>query len=280
MHVRAHHVDFEDEVYERYPLGKLLGEGAFSEVYSAVDLDNNNEKVAIKIIRKLSKEDLWTSRKGAQKDEIKVLMLLNHPNIIKFKEFYQTRDKIFLLEEYCDGGNLQEVIRKEKGLCETRAKQVFKQCLTAVQYLHEIDIIHRDIKSENILFKEKGVDDIRLLDFGLSRLMPRAELVTTSAVGTLDYKAPEICARKPYGNSCDIWSLGVVLYDMLTGSLPCLFSSEENVITFAQDGVRLAGPKWDEISAEAKDLVSNLLVFEPEKRLTCKTALEHEWFNT
>lgn len=271
----------DNDVLNKYKFGFLLGEGAYSEVFLATNTESG-DKVAIKRIPKLGKDDLWTKRKGAQNDEITLLMLLNHPKIIKLKEFFETRDKLFLVQEYCAGGNLYEMIRREKkdgGMSETKIKNIFIQLLQAVSYLHSLNIVHRDIKSENILLKERYTDDIRLLDFGLSRLMPRAELLMTS-VGTLDYKAPEICLRRPYGAACDLWSLGVVLYEMLSGELPCLFTSEESVVAYANGGVSFVGNQWNNVSDSAKDLIRHLLVLEPEKRYTCEEALSCKWLSS
>jgi len=270
----------ENDILSKYKFGFSLGEGAYSEVFLATSLETG-DKVAIKRVQKLSKNDLWTKRKGAQHDEIRLLMLVNHPKIIKLKEFFETRDKLYIVQEYCAGGSLSDMIRREKkegGLSETRAKNIFIQLLQAVNYLHSLNIVHRDIKSENVLLKERYTDDVRLLDFGLSRLMPRAELLMTS-VGTLDYKAPEVCMRKPYGTACDCWSLGVVLYELLSGELPCLFTSEESVVAYATDGVSFSGSKWNHVSEAAKDLIRNLLVLEPEQRYTTQKALSCEWLS-
>jgi len=271
----------ENDVLSKYKFEFSLGEGAYAEVFLATNAETG-EKVAIKRVQKLSKDDLWTKRKGAQKEEIKLLMLVNHPKIIKLVEFFETRDKLYMVQEYCAGGNLSDMLRREKkegGLSEKRAKNIFIQLLQAVKYLHSLNIVHRDIKSENVLLKERITDDVRLLDFGLSRLMPRAELLMTS-VGTLDYKAPEVCLRKPYGAACDCWSLGVVLYELLSGELPCLFTSEESVVAYANDGVSFSGSKWNYISESAKDLIRNLLVLEPEKRFTCEDALSCAWLSS
>lgn len=270
----------ENDVQRKYKFGFLLGEGAYSEVFLGTSTENG-DKVAIKRIHKLSKGDLWTKRKEAQKDEIKLLLLLNHPKIIKLKEFYETRDKLYLVQEYCAGGNLSDMIRRERKegeLTESRIKNIFIQLLQAVSYLHSLNIVHRDIKSENILLKERYTDDLRLLDFGLSRLMPRTELLMTS-VGTLDYKAPEICLRRPYGTACDLWSIGVVLYEMLSGEVPCLFTSEESVVDYANNGVTFSD-KFNNVSESAKDLVRHLLVLEPEKRYTCEEALSCKWLSS
>lgn len=265
------------DILNKYNFGFILGEGAYSEVFLATNRQTG-EKVAIKRVHKLSKDDMWTRRKGAQKDEIRLLMLLNHVKIIKLKDFFETRDKLYIVLEYCAGGNLHDLVKREGGVSETRAKNIFIQLLQAVSHMHASNIVHRDIKSENVLLKEKYTDDVRLLDFGLSRIMPRTELLMTS-VGTLDYKAPEVCLNKPYGAACDSWSLGVVLYEMLCGEPPCLFSSEENVVAFAKDGVRFTNKKWANVSEPAKDLIRHLLVFEPEKRYNCEEALTCQWLS-
>jgi len=271
----------ENDILSKYKFGFLLGEGAYSEVFLGTSTETG-DKVAIKRIHKLAKDDLWTKRKGAQKDEIKLLMLLNHPKIIKLKEFFETRDKLYLVQEFCAGGNLSDMIRRERkagGWTESRIKNIFIQLLQALSYLHSQNIVHRDIKTENILLKERYTDDVRLLDFGLSRLMPRTELLMTS-VGTLDYKAPEICMRKPYGAACDLWSLGVVLYEMLSGELPSLFESDESVVAYANSGVSFSGNIWNNVSESAKDLLEHLLVLEPEKRYTCEEALSCKWLSS
>lgn len=116
------------ELLNKYSLGLVLGEGGYSEVFLATHKETG-DNVAIKRVHKLSKDDMWTKRKGAQKDEVKLLMVLNHPKIIKLIDFFETREKLYIIQEYCSGGNLSDLIRKEGGLSETRAKiYLFNYC--------------------------------------------------------------------------------------------------------------------------------------------------------
>lgn len=258
-----------------YILGRLLGEGAFGNVHLATSM-KTGDIYAIKIIRKLSQRDLWTTRKNAQEEEMKLLGQIDHPKIVKMVDNFASDYKFYMVMEYCAGSILLDTIYKQKGLSEDTARYIFQQILHAVSYLHSLDIIHRDIKSENIIYKEKSGNEVKLMDFGLSRIMSRSQLVMTNA-GTLYYKAPEICLQQPYGKPCDCWSLGILLYEMLCGELPCNFWDDSSVISFAQRGVDFKHTKWVLISQEAKDLVSNLLVFKPEERYTCEQALKSSW---
>jgi len=165
-------------------------------------------------------------------------------------------------------------------LTEEKAKEIYHQILDAIHYLHNQNIAHRDIKPENILLKSKDCDIIKITDFGLSRAIGDGSIAKTLC-GTALYLAPEVMLgnrTEGYGLEVDMWSMGVVLYFMLSGTLP-FDESKANIF----ESVRKAeydfpSPTWDGISEVAKDLIKCLLVVDPTKRYTAAVALNHPWF--
>lgn len=233
-----------------------------------------NETVVIKIVDK--RKAIGSKRKKAVLDELNMLKV-KHPAIIELKDFFVTKDYLVLVLEFCAGGDLFARVTEKRGLREVEAKCIFKQILEGINYLHKLNIIHRDIKLENILIKEKGGDDIKISDFGMSRIVSRVHLATTQC-GTTEYTAPEVFLMKPYGTACDCWSLGILLYDMLSQETP--FRDVDDIILSEKTGVPFVQPVWSSISEEAKDLITSLLCFDPDERWGCEQALQAPWFDT
>jgi serine/threonine protein kinase len=206
---------------------------------------------------------------------------LNHPNIIKFIDVYETPDQLMMVMEYCPGDELFDVILARKFFTEEDAKPVFAQVCRALYYLHSLNIIHRDVKPENVLVL-RGADPktgevvCKLLDFGLSKNAGAGSEAKTF-VGTPCYLAPEVEYTSKglggtYGLPADCWSLGAVLYVMLVARFP----------EFEQDAngkvvLRLPPALWDDVSSSAKDLIRSLMNTNPAARLTVAGALEHPW---
>ncbi len=187
----------------------------------------------------------------------------------------------------CTGGDLLDRLTKEKDLSEQHAAAVMRQVLGGVAYLHAKNVVHRDIKPQNILFESPEKNSrIKIIDFCASRFFETAEKMQ-SKVGTPYYVSPEVL-RKSYDYKCDVWSCGVILYILLSGHPP--FDGKTNVELFEKvsrgaykmQGTAvcicdMVGARWDTVSAEAKDLIKRMLTFDPEKRCTAKEALAHTW---
>lgn len=197
-----------------YRMIKKLGQGTFGIVYLAEN-KATDEQVAIKQVKK--------AQLGADltdwKLEMKLLLTLDHPNIIRLFEVYDYKSYMYLITEPCRGGQLFQEIKKKGKLTESETALIMEQLIGAINNVHNKKICHRDLKPENILLKEPGnYNSIKIIDFGLSRYCGKEE-VMTAQMGTPYYIAPEVLDGK-YDKKCDLWSLGVILYILLSGKAP------------------------------------------------------------
>eukprot|EP01059_Diplonema_ambulator_P032076 TRINITY_DN6109_c0_g1_i1.p1 TRINITY_DN6109_c0_g1~~TRINITY_DN6109_c0_g1_i1.p1 ORF type:complete len:373 (+),score=176.59 TRINITY_DN6109_c0_g1_i1:997-2115(+) len=261
----------------------VLGTGAFSKVIFA-RCKRTGQPRAIKV---MSKRILTGKKAEMVAHEKEILRRTNIPQIVKMYECAETEDHVFMVLEKM-GTDLYEWIRMEKKLCEQDASKVCKSLLLAVQYLHENSIVHRDIKPENILIN--NVNDIRLADFGLAKVLSN-DMVHATPCGTSFYIAPEIIRGiqmhgvKPVLTTShdvkflDMWSIGVVLYIMLSGTPPFTGqirskAEREDLLKKIDRGVLFPDARWKNISEDAKQLVEGLLTIAPSKRLTASQALK------
>lgn len=255
---------------------KVLGSGAFGKVFLATSVADQNFKVAIKVI---SKKKLDQDIEQLI-DEINILKGLDHPNIIKYYETYENNKYMYIVMEYCPGGELFDFIAQkgkdsEGTFKESEAAEIMKKLLKAINHCHSKKIAHRDIKPENIMM---GVDgDIKLIDFGLSKQMKNKKMKTI--VGTPYYIAPEVLEGK-YNVKCDIWSLGVIMYILLSGYLPFGGNNAKEVFDKVKEGAPSFKQKeWKRVSPEAIDLIQHMLVVNTSKRYTAEQWLKHKWFD-
>ncbi len=211
--------------------------------------------------------------------EIEMLMNLDHPNIIKIFEYYVDDLNYYVIMEFAEGGELYEQINKLKNFKEKHAAIIMQQLLSAVCYMHSKGIVHRDIKPENIMLESKSSEDlsIKLIDFGTSNFIKNNQHLSMK-IGTPYYIAPEVL-KKSYGYECDIWSLGVILYMLLSGTPPFDGFDDQSILQKVKIGkYSLDGETWEIISNEAKDLINKMLTYSPENRISAEDALKHEWF--
>ncbi|PKI59862.1 hypothetical protein CRG98_019744 [Punica granatum] len=199
----------------KYQFLRTIGGGTFAKVKLAVD-STNNQYVAIKVIDKHMVME--SNLKSQVQREIKTMRLLHHPNIIRIHEVIGTKTKIYIVMDYVSGGQLTDKLSYEKKLNEYEARKLFQQLVDAVDHCHNKGVYHRDLKPENLLLDNKG--NVKVSDFGLSALRKRGELLST-ACGSPCYVAPELLTNRGYdGAAADIWSCGVILFEMLSGTLP------------------------------------------------------------
>ena len=256
-----------------YLLGEVIGSGSFSTVCLG-KCKKTGDSFAIKIIerQKLTQDDL-----SSILSEIQLLSTIDHPNVLKLYDHYLEGDKVYMVTEYCAGGELYLRIKDKEYYPEPDAQKVLKDIAKALQYCHEKKIVHRDLKPENILFLSKEEDSpLKLADFGFAKEISDAQLQT--ALGTVSYIAPEILNRQPYGTSVDLWSFGVIAYILLAGYPPFYSDSPTDLFQKIKEcRYQFDEPYWNEVSKEAQDLISRLLVVDPASRLTIKDVLEHPW---
>ena len=261
---------------EFYDVKGNLGKGKFGQVKLGIH-KQTGRKVAIKIINKqnMDNQDL-----ELVKTEIDILKISQHPNIIKLYDIFENQDCIFIIMEYCEGGDLFSYIEKRNyKLPEPRAAEIIHKLSAAIYFIHSFGIVHRDLKPENILMTDStDKADIRLLDFGLSKIIGPGEKCT-EPYGTLSYVAPEVLIEKPYDQRVDLWSIGIITYLLLCGCLP--FDDEHSEKEIARQTIHDPVPYhpslWKKLSKESRDFVNKLLQKDPEKRMTIKQILEHEW---
>ena len=260
-----------------YDIKQKLGKGKFGPVKLGINKETK-DKVAVKV---MNKNNMDSSDLELVRTEIEILKICQHPYIIKLYDIFENVDYIYIIMEYCPGGDLFSYLQKRHFILEEEKVAIimYKLC-KAVFYVHSYGIAHRDIKPENVLLTSEDENaDIRLLDFGLSKIVGPGQKCT-EPYGTLTYCAPEIILDKPYLKSVDSWSLGVMTYLMLSGSLPFTGKDEHEIaknVVYSKVNFEKK-PIWKEISNEAKDFIVKLLDKNLKTRIEMKAALEHPWF--
>ncbi|TDZ32999.1 Serine/threonine-protein kinase srk1 [Colletotrichum spinosum] len=290
---------------ERWDLVEKMGDGAFSNVYRARDIQGEHGECAIKVVRKY---EMNSMQRANILKEVQIMRQLDHPNIVKLVDFSESRQYYYIILELAPGGELFHQIVRLTYFSEDLSRHVIVQVANALEYLHEErGVVHRDIKPENILFspipvvpskqpkpKQPGDEDkvdegefipgvgaggigqIKIADFGLSKIVWDNQTMTPC--GTVGYTAPEIVKDERYSKSVDMWALGCVLYTLLCG-FPPFYDESIEVLTekVAKGQYTFLSPWWDDISKSAQDLISHLLTVDPEKRYTITEFLAHPW---
>uniref|UniRef100_A0AAQ5XS89 non-specific serine/threonine protein kinase n=1 Tax=Amphiprion ocellaris TaxID=80972 RepID=A0AAQ5XS89_AMPOC len=264
----------ESQFFQHYELclhGPPLGEGSFSVCRKCRHKQTGHE-YAVKIV---SRREIAALRQCEA-----------HPNIVKLHDVYTDQYHTYLVMELLRGGELLERIKRKKLFGEAEASQLLQSLVSAVSFMHEAGVVHRDLKPENVLFADEGEDAVlKVIDFGFARLCPAGSAPLQTPCFTLQYAAPELFESAGYDKACDLWSVGVILYTMLSGQVP--FQSEQRGMTssYAADIMQkikegdfsLDGEPWKGVSEDAKELVKGLLTVDPERRLKLSDLKENSW---
>ena len=255
---------------EFYKIGRIIGKGAFGKVNLALHIASGR----LVAIKSFNKKKLTTERSKLKiNNEIEILKKIKKINFCtKIYDTFETEDYILIVMEYICG-DLLNYIRKREKLKEKIAKNIFKQILTGLKYIHKLNIVHRDIKLDNLLLDLNNT--IKICDFGVSKILSSAEDIMYDHCGTPAYIPPEIFQNLGYkGFSCDIWSLGVTLYYMLGGEQPF---KGKNLTEIKENIFEKNYKKIDNVSDEANDLIDKMLIINPENRITLDEIFNHEW---
>jgi len=251
-----------------------IGEGGFGAVRKARD-KRLNRKVAVKSIRKKGVENLEKLL-----EEMEIMRLLDHPNIVRFHEMFQDRRSLHLVLELCEGGELFEAVTAAGSINEQQAAGCIRDMLLAINYLHQNRIMHRDLKPENFLLSQKGEIgkiSLKLIDFGLAKRFEPGTPARTKA-GTPNYIAPEVLAGK-YDEKVDIWSIGVITFLLLSGKHPFTGKTLEQVLQKVKNAhFTTDGKNWSKVSQSGKSVVQAFLQKTPMVRPNASQALRHKWF--
>eukprot|EP00871_Galdieria_phlegrea_P000804 jgi/Galph1/1724/GphlegSOOS_G420.1 len=252
---------------EDFDIGRPLGRGKFGNVYLARE-KRTKFVIALKVLFK--SQLLKAGVEHQLRREIEIQSHLRHPNILKLYGYFYDKARVFLILEYAAGGELYKELQKCGKFSEPRAATYIASLAHALLYCHQKHVIHRDIKPENLLLGMRG--ELKIADFGWSVHAPHSRRMTLC--GTLDYLPPEMVEGREHDAKVDIWSLGVLLYEFLVGSPP--FEAQGHTETYRRiTHVDIRYPEW--LSPGSRDLISRLLVKEPEKRLALHLVLQHPW---
>jgi len=259
----------------KYVLSDELGTGAFSTVKRCRHKETGTE-YAIKIIDNQRLSRFPDYQPTSLMREVEILKKLRHPNVISLHAAFRSERAIFLVTELATGGELFDHIIARGHYTEPDAREIISQVLQAVSYLHDQDVIHRDIKPENILVSTPepkpgesstgGELLVKLSDFGLAKFIGEGAQMAMTTCGTPTYSAPEVWCGA-YTNKVDCYSVGVLMFVMLSGHFPKVNS----------DGPVFVGKVWSEVSRDGRDLVAHLMDPDPTSRMSAKTALQHLW---
>ncbi|KAJ8973434.1 hypothetical protein NQ317_016717 [Molorchus minor] len=274
-HVR---IDDTKTLFEIYEFTEEIGHGSYGIVISAIEKQSLKSS-AIKIVNKFTVSVIPLNF------EIKILKLVDHPNIICLEKVYESPRKIYMVFERCSK-NLYTVFKAKKPFSERISKKIIKQIVNAVQYLHKHDIVHRDIKMENILLTNNPDDPadpffLKLSDFGLSIIKkwnwyPR-NVKKNIVVLVFTCVTPEMLLQHTYSELCDVWAIGIILYMLLFGKYP-FFSTKENELIYkiCKCDPKLPPPSGI-ISSDVIDFIKSILQKDPVNRITAIEMIKHPW---
>lgn len=255
-----------------YILGKTIGEGTFGKVKLGTHI-LTGETVAVKILERERIKEIADVQRVAR--EIHILKRVQHPHIIQLYEIIETPRQLFLIMEYCNGGELFDHIVECGRVPESDAWRFMHQILSGVEQIHKINVVHRDLKPENLLLA-KG-NNIKIVDFGLSNIYKDDQLLKT-ACGSPCYAPPEMIAGHWYVPSCcDVWSCGVIMFALVCGYLPFEDTNTRELYSKILNA-DYRTPKF--VSPRAKHLIGAMLTIDPESRITIAGIREHMWYQT
>ena len=256
---------------EYYALLKLIGKGAFGKVVLGIH-KLTGKYVAIKEIEKKYIQDEFSQHKVFQ--EIYILKKIRHAHVIRLLEVFEDSSKIFIVMENASGGDLLKYVRNHGMIPENKAREFFRQIVYGLGHIHARSVLHRDVKLDNILLDLEG--NVKICDFGISKMISKHDFIKEQC-GTPAYIAPEIISNKGYGGFyADYWSLGVLLYAMLTVDVPFKANSLEQLLAVILQK-KITFPST--ISNNAKNLISSLLKINPMERSSIPEILLHPWLN-
>lgn len=256
-----------------YKIINIIGEGSSSKVKLAQSI-TTGDFYALKIFKKSKLERNPRFLKQITR-EINILSHLNHPLIIRLHKILESNQKIYLVLDYINGGDLSQKLKSEEYFDEDTSRNYFQQIITAVSYMHSQNVIHRDLKLENILIN-LNTSQLTIIDFGLSILTKSSSQLLKTKCGTPYYAAPEIFGQSPYdGKPADIWGCGVILYIMLTG----VFPFEGSTLQCVADEVTHAHVYYpSQFSEDLIDLFKHIFIINPKNRYTAEDIMKHPWF--
>ncbi|CDF40084.1 Serine/threonine protein kinase [Chondrus crispus] len=266
-------------IENHYTIGPLIGEGGFAQVRLGKCIHTGEPKA----IKTMKKDEAYAKIFGT---EVAIIKKVNHPNIVKTYDVFETSMHIHIVMEYLEGGMLYDAIEDGVRFDEEDIAQFMRELIDGILYLHDMGIVHRDLKPENVLCKSRKPPlHVKIADFGLSSLSSVAghranQMVMSTVIGTPEFIAPEIARREAYTEKVDIWALGMLCYNVICGALP--INENMDILPQLMEGVTLSfpEPEWRMYSELSRSFVRALLCNEPKKRLSPLGCLVHPWLES
>ncbi|KAM9859360.1 caM kinase-like vesicle-associated protein [Aulostomus maculatus] len=267
------------EVTDKYDLGQIVKSEEFCEIFRAKDRNT----LKMYTCKKFHKKDGRKVRKAA-KNEIMILKMIKHHNILQLVDAFETKKEYFIFLELATGREVFDWILDQGYYSERDTSNVMRQVLEAIAYLHSLKIVHRNLKLENLVyFNRLKHSKIVISDFQLAKLENR---LIKDPCGTPEYLAPEVVGRQRYGQPVDCWAIGVIMYILLSGNPPFYDDADEDddrdknlFLKILSGDYEFDSPYWDDISDSAKTLVASLMEVDQDQRLTAQEAIAHEWIS-
>ncbi|UJR10836.1 hypothetical protein I4U23_015023 [Adineta vaga] len=271
----------DGSIETRYEILNKLGKGSFGIVYRVQNKSNHMFYAVKAISKKLGQK----SKSISFDNEVKLLTEVNHPNLIHLHEVLESSQNLYLIIELCEGGELGGYVKTHGPLPEQTVKHIMSKLINALHYLHKIDVVHRDLKLENILLKKTpsgktDIFDIRVTDFGLSskKSITSTDSLFNDYCGTPLYMAPEILENKNYSALCDVWAMGVIMFYLICGRHPYVAHDERRLLEIIRSTtLRFDVEKFRNISSQGIDFLQGMLVYDTVHRRTMGELIVHPW---
>lgn len=275
-------IDDESMIEKYYVVGEKIGQGMFGKVFKVQHIETE----AYWAMKVINKEKAGGSAIKLLEREVAILKMVDHENIIKLNEVFETAKKMYLVMELCEGGELADALKEKQAYPEHDTKVIMTKLADAISYLHKRDIVHRDLKLENILLSQNpdNLEDhlhIKVTDFGLSVVKGGVghDNMMQDFCGTPIYMSPEIIDNKAYSQQCDVWAMGVIMYSLLCGSPPFKANNEEELYDIIKKGEIdfTTNPVWNTVSEPAKKCIELMLRTDPAHRASASEVCHHAW---
>jgi len=272
--VEGRHYQLPRRLEDDYDLGRVLGVGGSCKVVLA----RSRRTGKLYAVKRLSLARLDDRQRAILAGELGIYLSMDHPHVARLLEVYESKTDICLVMEYLEGGDLCRHVLAKKVFTEQETAQAIWQMLLAIKYLHHEGVAHRDLKLENFVLERKGSNFLKLIDFGCSKFVDESTTMGESC-GTICYIAPEVLEKRYLGSSCDMWSLGVIAFRLLTGYMPFGGRTDSEIIRAIRRGSFTMRSAYSRapISEPARDFVQRLLEKNPRERMTAEQAMSHPW---